>query len=1084
MANSDLQDVFQFMAIRAGEKLDKLKARKSFIRDEAYYSREGSQIDYDLRDSSMDETNPLNSLNGIYDIDLFSSQSISPIGKLVYKHLIESTPKSVTGNLRKRIKAKGNDAGLRLVEDKVETLLISGFKYDVNSSIKSLPVIRTLKLDKSLSQIDGFLLSYSSEKNTYKKGNSLLIFPESLADIYTPLTIGLVSVLKAAENYVEQAKEAKGEFNFDQAQFFKLVADSMANSTGTLVDIVFNVQTGRYSSDFLLSKRMLFDTLYGLYILRKEYNISLEPAINGLRAIHLLEAAAITEFFHEAIEEKEYPSNSTKFVSVLSSMYPLLSKWKPDAAEAIATLKNTDVSLIDSLEDIIELIQATPIINPIFARLNNAFEPFNSIKPIGIGELKVVKQKFLGYRKSEIAHIETVLAGETKTRVHRLLERAEDTFSFSSSNDSESTKDSQSTGRFELKNEAEQTLKSDLGINANTSFSYKGNPVIDASITAGMTYANSKATSDKSSQNFVNEVIAKTTSRVQSKVSQQRSQVRLQETEETNTHTFTNTPPQDNISGIYLWLEKVYEAQIHNFGKRLMFEFVLPEPAQYYVESKLYAYAASLKLPKYPDSEGEGSTSEQSLFPVSSYEDITKDRYDKLSETYDLSNFPYPADSIESLVTNSGTQEANFKIKTKFGVIGEPPDKTETFTGVIPNMPDGYFLKNFQVSGSAKFTQINEQGGLPEHQNTVVINVSDRELFSRVDETSKDWGTQNFEDAANYSGISDNSIFLANPFTIKIRSKTCEDHDLTFKVTLKRSESVLIKWQKDVYNELLRKASGADSDGAQTQESKLESYKKELEKITAQDLNEIIKGKSSLWNEDTIATELKRQCISMVAKEFDSALEDDVTKPPATTLQGLDVYFPTLQVQPGKETTNTNTKIKTVFEASAKFGDVKDDPLAQFSLLDIEEARRKGRYIQFLEQAFEWSQLSYVFYPYFWASRPKWIELMNRDDQADALFTRFLQAGSSKVLLAVKPGYENAVLHFLATREPWEGGPSPVIGDPLYVPLYEEVRNQQDKLSGSEPVGEPWEFTLPTSLIYLESEQHKLGALEYKEKSN
>lgn len=1081
MANNDLQDVFQFMAIRAGEKLDKVKARKSFIRDEAYYSREGSQIEYHLADFGEDETNPLGSLNGIYDIDLFSSQSISPVGKLVYKHLIENNPKSMTGNLRKRIKAKGKVSGPKSVEDKVEELLVSGFEYDAFSNYSATPVIRTLRLDKSLSQVDGFLLSYSSEKNTYKKGNSLLIFPDSLTDIYTPLTIDLASTLKAVEDYIATVKDDQ-EFKFESDEFVKLLKANTTATAGSLVGMVFNVQAGRYNADFLLSKRILFDALYGLYILRKKYNLSLEPAINGLRAIHLLEAAAITEFFHDVIEQKAYPNNSAKFVSVLSSMYPLLAKWKPDSSKAIDELKSTGLSLIDSLDDVVEYVQASPIVNPIFARLHNVFEPFNSIKPIGIGELKVVKQKFLGYRKGEIAHIETVLAGETKTRVHRVLEKAEDTFSFSYSNDSESTKDNQSTGRFELKNEAEQTIKSDLGINANTSFSYKGNPVIDASITAGMTFANSKTTSDKSSQNFVNEVIAKTTSRIQSKVSQQRSQVRLQETEETNTHTFTNIPPKDNISGIYLWLEKVYEAQIHNFGKRLMFEFVLPEPAQYYVESKLYAYAASLKLPKYPDSEDESSTSTQNKLPVSSYAEITKDKYEKLSTTYDLSNFPYPEDSIESLITNSGTQEANFKIKTKFGVIGEPPDKTETFTGVIPNMPTGYYLSSFRVSGSAKFTQINEQHGLPEHQNTIVINVSDRELFSRVDETSKDWNTQNFEDSANYVGIPDNTIALANPFTIKIRSKTCEDHDLTFKVTLKRSDLVLTKWQKDVYNELSRKAGSADSGGAQTQASKLESYKKELEKITAQDLNEIIKGKSGLWNEDTIATELKRQCISMIAKEFDSSLEDDVTKDPATKSEEMDVYFPTLQVKPGAETTDSVKNVKTIVEASARFDDVKDDPLAKFTLLDIEEAKEKGRYIQFLEQAFEWNQLSYLFYPYFWASRSKWIELMNREDQADALFTRFLQAGSSKVLLAVKPGYENAVLHFLATREPWEGGPAPVIGDPLYVPLYEEVRNQQDKLSGSKPVGEPWEFTLPTSLIYLESEQHKLGVLEYKEK--
>jgi len=585
MAN-DLQDIFQFMAIRAGEKLDKYKSRKSFIRDDALYCREGSQIEYHLADLSPNH-GQLDNLHGIYDVDLFSSQSDSPVGKLVYKHLIETNPKSSTGNLRKRSKAKS--PGPKSIEDKVEDLMVSGFGYGQNDQIKTPPLIKTLNLDKNLSLVDGFFLSYSSEKNTYKNGNSLRIFPESLSDIYTPLTKDLVAVLRASEGFINKFKSSKEKLKFDFSEFLGLILQSLSNSSETVTGIVFNTKNGKYEGDFAYSKRILFDTLYGLYILRKKNSISLEPAIDGLKACHLLESIAITEFFYNAISEGSYAANSSKFVSVVSEVYPLLLNWKAESSNALDSLKETGVNIITSIEDVVELMHATPIVNPVFARFKYTFEPFNSIKPIGIGDLKVVKQKFLGYKKGEIAHIETVLAGETKTRVHRTLEKSEDSFTFSSSNDSESTKDSQSTARFELKNEAEEAIKSDLGLNANASFTYKGNPVVDASVTAGMTYSNSKSTSDKSSKNFVNEVISKATSRVQSKVSQQRSQVRQFETEETNTHTFANVPPNDNISGIYLWLEKVYEAQIHNYGKRLMFEFMLPEPAEFYVESRLYA---------------------------------------------------------------------------------------------------------------------------------------------------------------------------------------------------------------------------------------------------------------------------------------------------------------------------------------------------------------------------------------------------------------------------------------------------------------------------------------------------------------
>ncbi|WP_155337585.1 hypothetical protein [Acrocarpospora corrugata] len=90
----------------------------------------------------------------------------------------------------------------------------------------------------------------------------------------------------------------------------------------------------------------------------------------------------------------------------------------------------------------------------------------------------------------------------------------------------------------------------------------------------------------------------------------------------------------------------------------------------------------------------------------------------------------------------------------------------------------------------------------------------------------------------------------------------------------------------------------------------------------------------------------------------------------------------------------------------------------RFPVIDLGVTRKKGRVVQFLEQAFEWSRVSYVFYPYFWARRARWIELMDHADDADPAFTGFLRAGMARVLLAATPGYEQAILHYLATREP------------------------------------------------------------------
>ena len=202
----------------------------------------------------------------------------------------------------------------------------------------------------------------------------------------------------------------------------------------------------------------------------------------------------------------------------------------------------------------------------------------------------------------------------------------------------------------------------------------------------------------------------------------------------------------------------------------------------------------------------------------------------------------------------------------------------------------------------------------------------------------------------------------------------------------------------------------------------------------------------------------------MLTKEFDSDDSDDVLS-----------KILCIDARPNESFTFHKFEIKEAAGAltTGSFEEQSED-IPNYPAIALDDARMKGRFVQFLEQAFEWQQLAYIFYPYFWATMPRWIDMMNRLDNTDANMTAFLRAGSVRVLLAVTPAYDQAALHFIATREPWDGGPSPVIGDSLFIPLYEEVRKQQDDLHNAVPEGKPWTFTLPTSLVYLDDSGAKL----------
>lgn len=1059
MTNQSM-DVFQFLALRSPEKLDPIKSRWLYVRDDEYHAPDLPIAERVFVGPKTDRP------AGCSEVNIFSPQSPSPVARKVATELFT-----------RRSQGTGNDRSA--IVSAVETLLVSGLTYGSGSTqLHCDPTIQVLNLSRPVDAARSAALIAAGSRLSYLKNQRLHVLPDSLSDLVLPLS----AVLVKAEVFLTQWAQKKGMSRNDwRKQLLTQLPEQLVLPTGArpLVDMVFH-SSGVYSHEFGLTKRVLFDVLYGLYILRRREDVNLEPVMRGLTLCHVLEGLAIAEYFESALAAQAAPSTHPKLYKALWAIHPELVSVNYSLPEAFEELRPLGLLGPTDSAGLNERLQATPVIHPLLARLSVNFTPFNSLKSVGLGDLKVVKQTFRGYRKGEIAHIETVLKGETKKRTHRSLDRLENSFDLTSSTDSETAKDSQSTSRFELKNEAEQVIKTDIGLNANASFTYKGNPVLDASLTAGASFSNSHGNTERSAKNFVSEVISKATSRVQSRVSNQRNQTRISEVEETTLHKFANTAQNSaNVSGMYRWLDKVYEGQVYDFGKRTMFEFMLPEPAEFYVEARLHAHTAELEIPRYPMPATDAPPPPGSKIPAAS--EIDEAMYATLSQTYDLSAYPYPAETLSDVPLKTITNELTFQKRVPYD-IGQPTTVTESFTGKLNDVPTGYTVSAIRINGTAKFAEKNELAVYQDVQNTIDISLNEFLAFHRADESTSTWndintlGTMTLPQRAqpemNYFAITP-GMTLGQDVRISIFTKTCLSHELAITINFTRSTAVLQRWQLAVYNEISRRLNqGSASAGAEDLASRRITYQKALDELKAKSINEIIQGRSEAWNEQQVRRELKRQCLSLIAKEFDEQGGDDLL--PSMGGVGIrytDVAFPVFGISDPVLSTTQPTTVVT--EAVASFED-RDSSEKTFAAIQIDQAKARGRLIQFLEQAFEWNQLSYIFYPYFWARMPQWIQLMNREDPSDPMFTEFLQSGSARVLLAVKPGYENAVVHFLSTREPWGGGPSPVIADQLYLPLYEEVRNRQDDLAGATPVGEPWEFSLPTSLVYLESENDLL----------
>lgn len=130
---------------------------------------------------------------------------------------------------------------------------------------------------------------------------------------------------------------------------------------------------------------------------------------------------------------------------------------------------------------------------------------------------------------------------------------------------------------------------------------------------------------------------------------------------------------------------------------------------------------------------------------------------------------------------------------------------------------------------------------------------------------------------------------------------------------------------------------------------------------------------------------------------------------------------------------------------------------------------RYTSHVKFFEQAFDWEIMSYIFYPYYWADKCKWIELFQSTDANDPVFQSFLQSGMARVIVPVREGFEQAVPFFMETGDIWNGG-GLVLDDnsDLYLSIVEEMQEVEGV------VEEEWQTTVPTSLTIVQNQSAQL----------
>jgi hypothetical protein len=610
------------------------------------------------------------------------------------------------------------------------------------------------------------------------------------------------------------------------------------------------------------------------------------------------------------------------------------------------------------------------------------------IKPLGFGDLKVVKQDLLAYEAGEVSYIENVLKGETKSRVFRTLNRTETTLVSTEEEVKETEKDTQATERFELKREAAQTIKEDESVKAGLSVTASYGPIV-AKATGDFAYSTAKEQSEKTSSDFAKEVVEKSISKIQTKVSTSRTVNTINEVEETDTHTLDNHEGKENDVGIYRWVDKLYRAQVYNYGTRLMLEFVVPEPAAFYLATHTEQKVKVDATPPPPLLNDLEPAQPQELATPLVATDITPQNYDRYTARYGAAGVAAPPPLFTSIGALLSTEN-----------LDDGKSIATTFKEFV--VPTGYQLHSYRYTASilwVNFPKFTIQIGADLHQ--ILADNSD--------------GNSRLVTASGGAGSPSDPVDGAVP--VSVAAYDVHAYSLNVEGLCIRTAAAYEAWQLQTFEKI--------------QAAYLALQSAYEQKVTqAQAATEgAIQGHNPALNRALIAAELKKLCITMMTGQHFSQFHA-VTNPP--------------------------------------------DAPTHIPEIEVEEALREGPIVQFFEQAFEWEQMTYLFYPYFWARKSKWAHLVSDVEDPDPSFEQFLTAGSCRVVVPVPLAYSQAVIYMLQSaatelsQKVWLGGEPPTLESPLYESIAEELRRQTDDLFGATPEGEPWEFKLPTTLVWLQ----------------
>lgn len=653
----------------------------------------------------------------------------------------------------------------------------------------------------------------------------------------------------------------------------------------------------------------------------------------------------------------------------------------PHQLEVAITFSNGQTTIITGFFDDLKLcdlgsfeVASDDDPNPEIIFDNENFIPSGfGFKQIGIADYLKVEQTTHAYVPGDVAHIENVMAREYRQKSTRRLRRSENTTTTSKDTEREKLTDTTTATRFEMQSEIAKMQAEARDASAYANMTAKWEPI---TVSAGATYAHhqSKEESTRQAMTEAQDVTERAMDRIVTKVHEERIEKIIEEFEENNAHGLDNREGDKHVVGVFRWVDKLMKNQIYNYGKRMMFEFMVPEPAKLHELGMSVEEKPSEIIFQKPEDPRKASYLQMKDYTSLDNETILKHWVSKFN--VEISDKPIEEFSIGKSL---GGQYSNDKVHIE----------NAAFNSEI-EIPEGYLA----YRGTAGYTAATDGDSA-----SVSALLGDLGFFfpgrwGQVQQGGK------FTFSKQYSSKIPISVTLYNEFSGTVN----------FSVELKISQEAKNAWYQKTFKAII-----------DAYELALTEYE---EKVSAeQNKALIISGSNPAFYRQIENTVLRKNCISYMADR---------------TLNSVRGYGLSGLTQ-GSSFTDYETVLSPTLDKYTAF-------------------------VKFMEQAFEWENLSYYLYPYYWGSKNNWTSLYQQED-VDPLFRSFLQSGMARVIVTVRPGFEDAVQFFMATGKIWNGGQVPVIGDELYLSIVDEMKEPKGVKQGK-----AWINRLPTPLTILQAQ--------------